>query len=129
ISGLINRSVTPEIRVVYELAGDLWPTQIDPGDFESAVLNLVLNSRDAMSGSGQLVIETTNVAAGSSAVEPRGGMVRLTISDDGSGMDAATRERIFEPFFTTKPRGKGTGLGLAMVFGFVKRSKGEIEVA
>ncbi|MCZ7598253.1 MAG: ATP-binding protein [Gammaproteobacteria bacterium] len=128
MSGLINRSVTPEIRVVYELAGDLWPTEIDPGDFESAVLNLVLNARDAMSGGGQLVIETTNVAAGSSAVKPQGDMVRLTISDDGSGMDAATRERIFEPFFTTKPRGKGTGLGLAMVFGFVKRSKGEIEV-
>lgn len=128
MSGLINRSLTPEVRVVYQLSGDLWPTEIDPGDFESAVLNLVLNARDAMTGGGQLIIATANVAAGNSAVEAHGDMVELTIADDGSGMDAATRERIFEPFFTTKPRGKGTGLGLAMVFGFVRRSRGRVEV-
>jgi len=129
---MIARSITPEIEVLYCLAENLWPTEIDPGEFQDAFLNLVLNARDAIPGSGKLQIETSNnhLDAGYAALNPgveAGDYVQLMLSDTGTGMDKETLEHIFEPFFTTKPEGKGTGLGLAMVYGFVKRYGGHIK--
>jgi len=130
---MIARSVTPEVEVQYSLSGELWPTEIDPGGFQDVILNLVINARDAMPYGGKLVIETGNrhLDADYSVLNPdikSGDYVQLMLSDTGSGMDKETIEHIFEPFFTTKSEGKGTGLGMAMVYGFVKRNGGYIKV-
>ncbi|MBI9090409.1 MAG: PAS domain S-box protein [Desulfobacterium sp.] len=132
MGNLIGRSLTPEVVVDYRFEEDLWLTGIDHGYFEDALLNLVLNARDAMPGGGRLTIETANRIIsgdpGPSIFEaPPGEYVQLTVGDSGSGIPAEHLERIFEPFFTTKPQGKGTGLGLAMVFGFVEGSGGHIK--
>jgi len=130
---MIARSVTPEVEVQYFLTVDLWLTEIDPGEFQDAVLNLVINARDAMPDGGKLLIETNNThldadyVALNPGIKP-GDYVQLMISDTGIGMDKETLERVFEPFFTTKPAGKGTGLGMAMVYGFIKRYGGHIKV-
>ena len=133
MKSMIGRSVTPEVMVQYFLANDLWQTKVDPGEFEDAILNLVINARDAMPGGGKLLVETSNkeLDAGYAVINPGlepGNYVQLMLSDTGNGMDKETLEHIFEPFFTTKPEGKGTGLGLAMVYGFVKRNNGYIKV-
>jgi PAS domain S-box-containing protein len=133
MENLLVRSLTPQVAVQKKLAEDLWLTEIDPGDCEDALLNLVLNARDAMSGSGRLTIETSNCTLDTAycAINPGatpGDYVVLSVSDDGEGMSLELQQRIFEPFFTTKEQGKGTGLGMAMVFGFVKRSGGYIKV-
>lgn len=130
---MISRSVTPEVEVEYFLAEDLWLTEIDPGEFQDAILNMVINARDAMPDGGRLLIETSNkhIDADYAALNPEaeaGAYVQLMLSDIGSGMNGETLEHIFEPFFTTKPEGKGTGLGMAMVYGFVKRYGGYIKV-
>ena len=133
LENMFARSVTPEVEVQYCLADDLGTTQIDPGEFQDAVLNLVINARDAMPRGGKILIETTNkhldrdYATLNPGVEP-GDYVQLMLSDTGTGMGKETLEHIFEPFFTTKPEGQGTGLGLAMVYGFVKRYDGHIKV-
>lgn len=133
MDSLIARSVTPEVAVEYQLSDDLWLTEIDPGDFQDALLNLILNARDAMPDGGRLTIETTNevldtsYAALNPGVSP-GDYVQLALSDTGCGIPADMIDRIFEPFFTTKPHGKGTGLGLSMVFGCMERSKGVAKV-
>jgi len=130
---MIARSVTPEVEVQYYLADELWPTEIDPGEFQDAILNLVINARDAMPDGGRLLIETstryldTEYSARNPGVDV-GDYVQLMLSDTGTGMNSETQEHIFEPFFTTKPEGKGTGLGLAMVYGFVNRYGGHIKV-
>ncbi len=131
MDSLIARSVTPEIKVEYRLAQDLWETEIDPGDFQDTLLNLVLNARDAMQGGGQLSIETTNTVLDSEFGARGPGAassdyVQLIVSDSGTGIPPEQLEHVFEPFFTTKEQGKGTGLGLAMVFGFIQRSRGHI---
>ncbi|MCP3671906.1 MAG: bacteriohemerythrin [Gammaproteobacteria bacterium] len=133
LESLMARSVTPEVEVEYYLADDLWPTEIDPGDFEDALLNLVINARDAMPGGGKLILETSNCTldavycAQNPGIKP-GEYVQLMVSDSGDGIPNEQQEQIFEPFYTTKKPGKGTGLGLAMVYGFVQRSGGHIRV-
>ena len=133
MENLIARSVTPEVEVTHRFAEDLWPVNINAGDFEDALLNLSINARDAMHSHGHLMIETRNVSIDEnysglqSDVSP-GDYVELSVTDDGEGIAAEYQERIFEPFYTTKEEGQGTGLGLAMVYGFVKRSGGFIDV-
>lgn len=132
MKSLIVRAVTPEVEVVEQYADKLWLTEIDPGNFEDSLLNLCLNARDAMAGHGHLAIETRNVTLDASYCRQNPGIspgdyVELTVSDNGEGIAQELQERIFEPFYTTKEQGKGTGLGLAMVFGFVKRSRGHIK--
>lgn len=132
MTAIVMRSVTPQVEVDYHLAGDLWLTDIDIGDFEDALLNMILNARDAMQGVGKLTIETTNKALDAQYCKANpsilpGDYVQLAVSDTGSGIPTEIMERIFDPFFTTKPKGKGTGLGLSMIFGFAKRSHGHVK--
>ncbi|MBL3590471.1 MAG: DUF3365 domain-containing protein [gamma proteobacterium endosymbiont of Lamellibrachia anaximandri] len=132
MKSLIARSVTPEVEVELQLAEGLWLTEIDQGDLQDALLNLVLNARDAMPNGGSLTIETANRALDTiyeeqNPIVDKGDYIQLSVSDNGSGIPAGALEHIFEPFFTTKPEGRGTGLGLSMVYGFVQRSKGYIK--
>jgi PAS domain S-box-containing protein len=122
-------------RVIFELvtAGGLWLTKCDPNQLENAVLNLVINARDAMPDGGKLTVETGNshldnaYATLHPEIEP-GQYVCISVTDTGSGMSAATIEKAFEPFFTTKPIGRGTGLGLSMIYGFAKQSGGHAKI-
>ncbi|HTK86649.1 MAG TPA: PAS domain S-box protein [Nitrospiraceae bacterium] len=140
----LNRAVTDLLQMLPRLIGehielntvlDPRPTFVktDPGQLEQVLLNLAINARDAMPGGGTLTIETANVALNEAAchrlgtISP-GDYVRLIVRDTGCGMDMATQMRIFEPFFTTKDVGKGTGLGLATVYGIVTQSRGAISV-
>ena len=130
---MIERSVTPQINVQYDLAGDLWTTMLNSGDFQDATLNLVINARDAMPKGGTLSIKTLNqqITQPDETTLPElqpGEYVKLIVEDTGTGMSKEIQERIFEPFFTTKEVGKGTGLGMSMVFGFVKRNNGHIGI-
>jgi len=130
---MISRSITPEVEVQTLLADDLWRTETNAGEFQDALLNMILNARDAMPGGGKLIIETTNkhLDADFAALNPgleAGDYIELILSDTGTGMDKATLDHIFEPYFTTKPDGKGTGLGMAMVYGFTKRYEGYIKI-
>lgn len=133
MDSLTARSITPEVEVKYQLAENLWLTEIDPGDFQDALFNLIINARDAMPNGGQLTMTTANIILDASYCESKpnvapGDYVQLTVSDSGKGIPFEQLEHIFEPFFTTKEQDKGTGLGLAMVFGFIKRSGGHINV-
>ena len=133
MDNMIAQSITPQVEIEWHLAKDLWSTEIAPGDFEDCLLNLVINARDASFGGGWLSIETANITLDENYCENNpdieaGDYVQLKVSDCGDGMTAEQLEHIFEPFYTTKEQGKGTGLGLAMVFGFIQRSKGHINV-
>jgi two-component system, cell cycle sensor histidine kinase and response regulator CckA len=131
---LLRRLIGEDIALMLCLHSELGRMTIDPGQMEQIIMNLAINARDAMSGGGQLTIETTNVeldgidASQHSTIEP-GSYVKLAVQDTGCGMDAETQLHIFEPFFTTKGLGKGTGLGLATVYGIVKQSGGSIAVS
>ncbi len=130
---LLQRTLGEHIDVRYIEPSALWPAHADPAQLENAVLNLALNARDAMPGGGRLTIEMGNMAidadyAGQHADFNPGDYVVLAVSDTGHGMTAEVAARVFEPFFTTKPDGKGTGLGMAMVFGFVKQSGGHVKI-
>jgi len=129
---VIKRSITPQIKVEYRLSGHLWLSEIDSSDFQDALLNLSINARDAMQGSGRLTLATNNRTLDESYCDENpdltpGQYIHFTVSDSGEGILPKDMEHIFEPFFTTKPQGRGTGLGLSMVFGFVKRSGGQIK--
>ncbi|MBL4603899.1 MAG: transporter substrate-binding domain-containing protein [Emcibacteraceae bacterium] len=133
ISDFIQRTFTAKIKVKTVLAENLWPVEVDAGDLEDAILNLALNSRDAMQYGGELLIETTNVILDDKYAEQNPGStvgehVLLSIGDTGSGIAPDVLDNILEPFFTTKPVNKGTGLGLSMVHGFVQRSKGHMKI-
>ncbi len=133
MKSLIEHSVTPEIEVLYAFSDNLWLTKIDPGDFQDTIVNIVINARDAMSRNGNLRIETRNCYLDEKYCTHNPGVmegdyVEITISDNGIGIAAELQQRIFEPFYTSKAEGSGTGLGLAMVFGFIERSKGHIKV-
>ncbi len=135
LEDLFRRTVGPMITVATELADDLWPTLCDPNQLETALLNLVINARDAMPDSGALVIKSANAAlpdrrgaAGDVLLidVPPGDYVALHVADTGTGMGPDVMARAFDPFFTTKPIGQGTGLGLSMVYGFVQQSGGQV---
>ena len=130
IEDLVRRTVGPAIEVVVVLPGELWPTVCDAHQLENAMLNLAINARDAMPNGGRLTIETANshlddayARTQGDGLEP-GQYVSLSVTDTGTGMPAEVIRRAFEPFFTTKPIGQGTGLGLSMLYGFAKQSKG-----
>jgi PAS domain S-box-containing protein len=130
---LLRRTIHENINLEIKLAPDLWPIKVDPVQIEQVILNLAVNARDAMPDGGQLIIETANLvldqaAAGRHIGSEPGDYVHLIISDTGHGMSEAVQQRIFEPFFTTKALGKGTGLGLATVFGIVRQCGGHIEL-
>lgn len=133
MQSLITHSLTPQVEIETQFSASLWLTEIDPGEFEDVLINLILNARDAMGGRGKLTIETSNCEVDEDfcSINPSaipGEYVQLIISDTGEGMTPEQQEKIFEPFYTTKTKGRGTGLGLALVFGFVTRSRGFIKL-
>jgi len=131
---LLGRTLGPAIRLDMDLASGLWPTLSDPHQLESAVLNLAINARDAMPEGGRLVIETSNARLDEAYARSQGGEVApgqyvlLSVTDTGVGMTPDVIANAFDPFFTTKPLGQGTGLGLSMLYGFVKQSNGHVRV-
>jgi PAS domain S-box-containing protein len=133
MNALLRRTIGENVEVELRLEKSLWSVTADIRQMETAILNIVLNARDAMPQGGKLTVETANVdlsgdyAAQNVEVNP-GHYVMMALSDTGTGIAPAMRDRIFEPFFTTKPVGKGTGLGLSMVYGFVKQTGGHIQV-
>ena len=134
LARLLRATFDKKIEITTVLAGDAWPALVDRGQLSSALLNLAINSRDAMPGGGSLALTTRNVVLGvreAAAVGAgyAGDYVEIEVADSGTGMSQAVLGRIFDPFFSTKDVGKGTGLGLSMVFGFVKQSGGGIDVS
>lgn len=130
---ILRRTLGPSIQTHFQLASPLWRVLVDAPQLENALLNLCINARDAMPEGGQLIIETHNIeldaeAAASLELAP-GPYVRLGVQDTGTGMSAEVMERVFEPFFTTKPIGQGTGLGLSMIYGFMRQSGGQVRMA
>jgi len=134
---LFRRTVGPAIQLETSFAADPWPTLCDPHQLENALLNLVLNARDAMPDGGHLLIETANTGLLDRRGAPKdwpprnvppGEYVALSIADSGTGMTPEVVSRAFDPFFTTKPIGQGTGLGLSMIYGFVQQSGGHVRL-
>lgn len=133
MSELIRQSLNENDRLDVDLSDDLWPAETDANQLESALLNLAINARDAMNSGGMLTIRTRNMPLDSSFtsriewLQP-GDYVSLQISDTGDGMSPEVLQRAFEPFFTTKPIGAGTGLGLSMIYGFARQSRGYVNI-
>jgi PAS domain S-box-containing protein len=133
ITDMLRRTLGEHIALSTSLARDIWAVRVDAGQVQSAIVNMAVNARDAMPKGGKLVVESRNMLFDAdhsdflSELKP-GEYVQLSISDTGAGMAPEVRDRAFEPFFTTKEMGRGTGLGLAMVYGFVKQSGGHITI-
>ncbi len=137
LSELLPRTVSERVRLVFDLQPDLWEAEADPGQLDSALLNLALNAGHAMPTGGELVVRTANLQLSSrntkrgdldvEEVEP-GDYVLLSVADNGRGMTPEIREKAFEPFFTTKSAGIGHGLGLSQVYGFVRQSRGRVSL-
>jgi signal transduction histidine kinase/CheY-like chemotaxis protein len=130
---MLQRLIGEDVKLEFSPGADLHPVVFDPGQMEQILFNLAVNSRDAMPGGGQLIIETRNVELDEHYQQdhfytPPGPYVALSLTDTGQGMDEETRKNIFEPFFTTKATGQGTGLGMSTVYGIVKQNGGSIEV-
>lgn len=131
---MLRRVLPSKIELSVVASGDLWGVEVDPHQLETAVMNVVNNATDAMPKGGKLTVETCNVRISEDYIASRdedilpGRYVMLAISDTGDGIEDAIQSRIFEPYFTTKPFGQGSGLGLSMVFGYVKQSGGTIRV-
>lgn len=131
---MLRRIIGEDVKIALSLATGLYNTKADPGQISQMMTNLVVNARDAMPAGGAITIETGNVEISGPVgdagqeLEP-GRYVKLTISDNGTGMDEETRQHLFEPFFTTKPPGQGTGLGLSIVSGIVSQLRGDISVS
>lgn len=130
---LLNRLIGEDIELIVNLADDLGPANIDPSRIEQVLMNLAVNARDAMPNGGRLTISTSNTELDDDYAEAHVGVkpgqyIQLMVTDNGSGIDVETQQHIFEPFFTTKEIGKGTGLGLATVYGIIKQHGGSIWV-
>ena len=130
MSDLLDRTLGERIRMKVEVAPGTWPIYVDPHQLENAIVNLAVNARDAMNGTGRMRIETRNVSLAANEVGDvqAGDYIQISVSDTGCGMTPEVLERAFEPFFTTKPVGKGTGLGLSQIFGFAHQSGGEVGI-
>ena len=130
---LIQRTVGPSILVETVSAPDLWPASVDASQLENAILNLCINSRDAMPDGGRIIIETANQWLDAEAALandlPAGEYLSLAVTDTGTGMAPGVIAKAFDPFFTTKPIGEGTGLGLSMIYGFAKQSGGQVRIS
>jgi signal transduction histidine kinase len=133
LSALLHRALGESVGLEVIAAAELWEIEVDPGQLEAAILNLVVNARDALPSSGMLTIETRNVCLdheycrAHAEIEP-GQYVLIAVSDNGTGMSEDVINRAFEPFFTTKEPGQGTGLGLSQVYGFVRQSGGHVKI-
>jgi CheY-like chemotaxis protein len=129
---LVRRTVGPGIEVKSTLISGLWANLCDPHQLENAILNLCINARDAMPDGGQLMIETAHVCLDDRGARERdmqpGQYTEICVTDTGTGMPPDVVARVFEPFFTTKPVGQGTGLGLSMIYGFVRQSDGQVRI-
>jgi len=130
---LLRRTLGEQIEIDSILADDLWTVDVDPVQLTTSLVNLCLNARDAMPGGGHVLVETRNIAVDAvhAAVDPGvppGNFVLISVGDTGHGILPADMDKIFEPFFTTKAAGKGSGLGLSMVYGFIRQSSGHIGV-
>lgn len=136
VAGMLNmlqRLIGENVRLAWRPGEKLWPVKADPSQVDQILANLCVNARDAIAGTGNIVISTRNVACDAAFCAHHGdaapgNYVVLSVGDDGCGMDAVVRERLFEPFFTTKEPGRGTGLGLATVYGIVRQNQGFIHV-
>ena len=129
---MLARTVGATVDIEVVGAVGLWPTEIDAGQLENAILNLCINGRDAMPDGGRLTIETANKwfddRAGQDHELPPGQYISVCVTDSGTGMAPDLLQRVFEPFFTTKPIGQGTGLGLSMIYGFARQSGGHVRI-
>ena len=130
---MLRRLIGEDIHLAWMPQGDLWLLKMDPSQIDQILANLCVNARDAIKGVGELVVETNNITLDEAYCKHHNGFVpgefvQLTVSDNGCGMDKETVEHIFEPFFTTKPVDKGTGLGMATVYGIIKQNKGFINI-
>ncbi len=131
VEKLLRRLTPASIALEFQLEANPWPVVVDPAQLEQVLVNLVANARDAMESGGRCTVTTANVVGGPGVVDDDFGPARfleLTVKDTGTGMDEETKAHVFEPFFTTKPLGRGSGLGLATVYGIVKQSGGHIVV-
>ena len=129
---MIRRAMGPGIRVELNLRDGAWGVLCDPNELENALLNLCINARDAMPDGGRLVIATADAHLNAEDISEEdaqpGDFVEISVADTGEGMSPEVMARVFEPFFTTKPLGQGTGLGLSQVYGFVRQSRGIVQI-